>query len=459
VTRSTPRRTLAVLFCGVLLAALDIAIVGPALPAIGASFGVDSRALSWVFSLYILGNLIGAPLLAKLSDRRGRRAVYVGCLLGFAGGSAVVAAAPNLAILLGGRAIQGLASGGILPVATAVIADTFAVERRGRALGLIGAVFGLAFLLGPMLGGLLLRYAWQWLFLVNIPVVAVVSLASLRILPSIGADRARPFDWSGAATMAVMLAALAWGIGRFDAEAGAGQWLASAPFIAAAFVAGALFWRAEHRAADPIFDPALFRSTQIRAVGAIAAVTGVVEASMVFLPSLSVAAFDVSASTASWMLLPLVAMLIVGAPAAGHLLDRIGPRPVLQIGLAMTATGLFVFAVSPLSVASFYGAGALVGLGLSAVLGAPLRFVALQEGGEHRRGASQGLLALFLGSGRIVGAALIGGIAAGSADELAGFRQALLCVAVLGLVAILASAALKSGRPTASALADGEARR
>ena len=136
----TRNRLLLVLFVGVLMAALDIAIVGPALPAIQEDFGVSDRALAWVFTIYVLFNLVGTPLMAKLSDRAGRRSIYVLDVALFAAGSLVVAWSPSFGVLLVGRAIQGLGAGGIFPVASAVIGDTFPVEKRGSALGLIGAV-------------------------------------------------------------------------------------------------------------------------------------------------------------------------------------------------------------------------------------------------------------------------------------------------------------------------------
>jgi MFS family permease len=177
------RVTLGVLFSGVLLGALDIAIVGPALPAIREAFTVDSRALSWVFNVYILVALVAAPFVAKLSDSQGRRTVYVTCVLLFGAGSALVALAPGFGWLLVGRAVQACGAGGLLPVASAVVADTVPVERRGRALGLIGAVFGVAFVIGPLLGGVLLPWGWQWLFLVNLPLVLIIAVVSARTLP------------------------------------------------------------------------------------------------------------------------------------------------------------------------------------------------------------------------------------------------------------------------------------
>ena len=125
---------LGVLFAGVLMGALDIAIVGPALPAIQEDFGVGGRGLSWVFNTYILVGLLSAPLMAKLSDRYGRRAIYLADVALFALGSLIVALAPSFAVLLGGRAVQALGAGGIFPVASAVIGDVFPPERRAPAL-------------------------------------------------------------------------------------------------------------------------------------------------------------------------------------------------------------------------------------------------------------------------------------------------------------------------------------
>ena len=205
---------LGLLFLGVLMAALDIAIVGPALPAIRTAFGVSERATAWVFTIYVLLNLVGTPLMAKLSDTFGRRSIYVLDVALFAAGSLLVAIAPNFGVLLLGRAIQGLGAGGIFPVASAVIGDTFPPEKRGSALGLIGAVFGIAFLIGPIIGGLLLMVGWQWLFLVNLPLAALVIALSLRLLPATRPPEQRRFDWAGMLVLSAMLGALAYGLNR-----------------------------------------------------------------------------------------------------------------------------------------------------------------------------------------------------------------------------------------------------
>jgi MFS family permease len=442
-------RVLAVLFAGVLMGALDIAIVGPALPALQQEFGVGDRALSWVFTIYVLFNLVGAPLIAAGSDRYGRRPLYMLSVGVFAGGSLVVAAAPTFEVLLAGRAIQALGAGGIFPVASAVVADTFPVERRGRVLGLIGAVFGVAFLLGPLLGGLLLRAGWQWLFLINLPIAAGVLIASARLLPAGTRSAAKgPFDVAGAAALCVLLVAAALGLNGLDASRLPGSLGSPAvwPFMAVAVAAAVLFWAIERRAAAPVFPPALLGTPRLRAIGVIAVAAGLVEAGMVFLPVLAVGAFGVEAATASLMMLPLVLALIIGAPTAGRLLDRIGPRPVIQGGIAATAAGLAIFGVTPLALPAFYTAGVLVGLGLSALLGAPLRYVVLQEAGQARRGAGQGFLTLCLGAGQLLGAAAIGGIAETAGAGALGYAAALWPLAAVMLVVLPLTLALEPRR-------------
>ena len=443
------RGTLIVLFAGVLVGALDIAIVGPALPSIQTSFGVDTRALQWVFSIYILVGLIAAPLVAKLSDRHSRRGVYAACLTTFGAGSLLVAAAPDFTWLLVGRAVQAAGAGGLLPVAGAVVADAYPVERRGGVLGLIGAVYGVAFVIGPLVGGILLSAGWRWLFLVNLPLLAVLVPASLKLLPRGGSGRRPRFDWMGAAVLGAGLLTLVWGLGQIDVDRGWAS-LASArclPFLLAAGAAALAFWHVERKAPDPIVEPKLLRSRQLRLVGVVALATGIVEAGMVFLPSLSVLAFAVSPSTASFMLLPLVAALIVGSPTAGRLLDSFGAKPVVQVGLGLTAVGLLVLAHRPLELWTFYTGGFCVGLGLAGLLGAPLRFIALEEAGEQHRGTSQGLLTVFLSTGRMVGAAVIGGVVTSGASELEGFRHALSVLAVVALAAAVAATAMRARAP------------
>lgn len=439
-------KVLWVLFFGVLMAALDIAIVGPALPALQETFQVDARALSWVFNVYVLMNLIGTPLMAKLSDRYGRRAIYVLDIALFAAGSALVMLAPSFAFVIVGRAIQGLGAGGIFPVAAAVIGDTFPPEKRGSALGLIGAVFGLAFIVGPVVGGLLLLLSWHWIFAVNLPIALVIALLAWRTLPATTQQSGAPFDVLGMGTLTVLLGALAFGLNQIDAAdlmSSVTSWLVW-PFLLLAAVLTPLFLRVERRAADPILRPGLLATRQLRLASAIAFGAGLGEVAVVFLPSLAVAAFGVTNSRASFMLLPLVVALFIGSPLAGRLLDRIGSRAVIIGGTALLALGMLLLWLLGANLIAYYTAGVLVGLGLSALLGAPIRYIMLNEVGATDRAAAQAVATVFTSIGQLVGAASVGAVAASMGGGVDGYSAAYLTIGVVALVLTVLAVGLKS---------------
>lgn len=451
-------RTLAVLFVGVLMGALDIAIVGPALPAIQAEFGLDSRAASWIFSTYVLANLIGTPLMARLSDIFGRRAIYVLDVALFAAGSLMVALSHGSGLfvfLLLGRAVQGFGAGGIFPVASAVIGDTFPRESRGRALGLIGAVFGLAFLIGPVIGGLLLGFGWQWLFAVNLPIAAVVIILAWRLLPHVPVVAAGGFDWPGMIALAAALGSLAYGLGAIDTTrfwgslAGAGVW----PWLAVSAVAWVVLIVIERSAANPVFPTALFRRRQLAVGYVLTAGAGLGEASLVFLPLLAVAALGVAPSVASYLLLPVVLAMSLGSPVAGRLLDRFGSKAVIVAGIAVMTVGMFLLGATSGSLAMFIVSGALVGLGLSALLGAPIRYVTLNETTAVERSAAQGLVATFTSMGQLLGSAVVGAVAASGATPASGYNAAFGMIGVLG-VALLVTALLLKSRAAEAHLAE-----
>lgn len=445
VTRQQRNRILAVLFTGVLMGALDIAIIGPALPALRESFGVDDRAAAWMLGIYVLFNLIGTPLMAKLSDRYGRRGIYAADVAIFGVGSLVVAVAPTYGMVLTGRAIQGLGAGGVFPVASAVIGDVFPPERRGAALGLIGAVFGAAFLLGPILGGVLLLLSWHWLFLVNLPIAAVVVVAALRVLPAARAEELQPFDWAGMAVLASALTALAVGLNRIDATAPVRSLLGTEvlPFLGVAAVLGAVLPVLEHRATDPVLRPALFRSRQIVIAGALSLGAGVSEAAIVFVPALLVAAFDVSTSTAAFMLLPIVVAMAIGSPVLGRVLDRAGSRIVVVFSTSLIALGMGLVALFPATLALFYTAGILIGVGMAGLLGSALRYVMLNEAPKEDRGAAQGILTVFISIGQLAGAAVLGAIIASTGGLVSSYADAFLVVAVLAALLTLMALGLR----------------
>jgi EmrB/QacA subfamily drug resistance transporter len=447
------KAVMALLFVGVLMGALDLAIIGPALPAMQAEFGFDNRQLSWLFNVYVLAQLIGTPLLAKMSDRFGRRDVYIGCVLGFAAGSLLIVLAGNFEMLLAGRAIQGLGASGIFPVAAAVIGDTFPEDKRGGALGLIGAVFGLAFLVGPVLGGILLRYSWHWLFVINLPIAAVLIVAAWRLLPATGRDTRLPFDWRGGVLLSAALGGLAVGITNLDTSdlaaslAGTDVW----PWLVATVVLLPLFWRRQHQAPDPIIRPSFFRSRQLRVILIISAGVGTVESAQVFFPALAVAALGVTESTAAFLMLASVLVMVIVSPIVGKLVDRMGPKPLVHASLAFVFVGILIYGAAAMDFVSFIGGGIVSGIGLAALLGAPLRYIILEEARPEDRTSAQGLLNIFLAIGQLTGAAIVGAVAASRGGGQIGYQAAFIVLAALTLAMLLLSFRLRAQAPSVSA--------
>jgi len=438
---------LLVLFVGVLMGALDIAIVGPALPTIRSSFDVDDRSIAWVFAIYVLFNLISVPLMAKLSDMFGRRTIYLLDVTLFALGSLLVAVSPSFWMILIGRAVQGFGAGGVFPVASAVIGDTFPPEKRGGALGLIGAVFGVAFLIGPILAGVMLAFlSWHWLFVVNLPIAAGVIIAAIRILPSGRAAQQKSFDVIGMLVLAIGLAALSYGVNQIDTKnfAASVTSLNVLPFLMMTAAAVPIFISLERRAPNPIINLNLFRSRQVALVSIVSIGAGFAESAIAFVPALIVAAFSISTSTASFMLLPAVLGMAVGSPTAGRMLDKYGSRVVLMLGTALTAAGMFVILLVSAGMIAFYTAAVLVGLGLGILLGAPLRYVMLNETRASDRASAQGVLALNTSVGQLVGGALVGAVAASFGGGMTGYTTAFLAVGIVMAAMIALTLGLKS---------------
>lgn len=438
-------RILTVLFIGVLMGALDIAIVGPALPAIRTFFGISDRALAWIFSIYVLFNLIGTPLMAKLSDRFGRRSIYILDVTLFGLGSLLVALSPNFTFVLVGRAIQGFGAGGIFPVASAVIGDTFPPEKRGSALGLIGAVFGLAFIVGPILGGVILSLTtWHWLFFINIPIAIAVIILSLRTLPTQRMDTGKRFDWQGMALLAVMLASLALAVNQLDTNAFFASLVSVSvlPFLIAFIVLLFVLIAVEKRAQNPILSPVLFNRRQLQLTYALSSGGGFAEAGLVYIPLLAVVSlstYGINSHNSSWLLMPVVLAMSVGSPLAGRYLDKLGSRMVIIFGTVVTTAGMALLGLFSHSMFFFILAGVLIGLGLSSLLGAPLSYVMLNESTAEERSVAQGVVAVFSSTGQLLGASLTGAIAASravTAGAAAGYSLAFLVTGVISLVMV-----------------------
>jgi len=440
-------KILALLFTGVLMGALDISIVGPAIPAIEQTIKVDHRSLSWIFSIYVLFNLVGVSLLAKLSDLYGRRNIYIFSVSVFALGSLIVALANDITLLLIGRAVQGFGASGIFPVASAVIGDIFPPEKRGRTLGMIGAVFGIAFIIGPVIAGvLMLWFEWNALFLINLPIAAVVIFFSWRLLPSKKSIVRPHFDWIGMILIAVLLSSFAYGINNIEATEGFYGFASNQvfPFLLITLMTLPVFIFLEKRSPSPVVKIELFDVKQIRIVGIVAFGTGIVQAVTIFVPEMAVTVFGVSTSQASFMLIPFVLAIAIASPVAGRLIDKIGSRAIVMSGMFLAGVGLLIFYLDTTSKFNFYTAGILMGIGSAMLQGSALRYIMLNEVKSSERALGQGIITLFTSTGQMTGATLIGIIVASMSSRSEGYSMSFLIIAGIALLVSLLSYRLKN---------------
>ncbi len=437
------RRILTVLFIGVFMSALDAAIIAPAVPALRAAFGVDNSQIGMLTIVFSLFTLSSTTLMASLGDRYGRRRVYLLCVAGFALGSLLIALAPSFWLVLVGRAIQGFSAGGVSPTASAVVGDTFPPRERGKALGLIGATVGMAFLLGPLVASLILVVlSWHWIFLINLPVAALVIWLGLRNLPVTRVDRTpAPLDWTGILIVAVMLSCLTLGINRvLDTALGLTLW----PYLLGiAALCVPLLIAVERRAARPVVPLDLFSTRQIALTYTLCVGAGFGMGSVIFIASVAVAALGVAAEQAGLLLIPMVLASTAGSVVFGRLLNRLGSRLVMIIGFSTLAIGSALLALSALGLWMFLIASMLVGLGVGIVVGGTLRTIVLNEVAPEQRGAAQGLVNVGIAVGNLLVVAALGILADTRGGGMAGLRVAYLASAAVMVAMLLLSFGLK----------------
>jgi multidrug resistance protein len=436
-----------VLFVGVFMAALDTAVIGPAIPALRAAFGIDNRQVGLVMSVFILCSLCSTAVMANMSDRYGRRPIYLASVACFALGSLGIAISQSFWMVIASRAVQGAGAGGITPTASAVIGDLFPPQERGRALGLIGATYGMAFVLGPPLAGLLLVLAnWRWIFLVNLPIAALVLYLAARVLPPTRPGGVLPPpDFAGILTTFALLGSFVLGVTRIlDVLADVTLW----PwFLGAAAVLLALLIKVEMTAIRPMIPLSLFRNRRLAGTYVLALGCGLAMGGVIFLTSIAALAYAVSAEHVGFVLLPLVVCSMLGSMISGRLLDRIGPRPLLLAGFALLAAGYGATAVTDFGLWLFLAASMPVGLGLGIVVGGSLRAIAIDEAPVDSRATAQGLINIGNAVGTLSATAAISAVA-DFAGGTRGFVIAYVGVAALMLVMLLVAVRLGAAGDT-----------
>jgi EmrB/QacA subfamily drug resistance transporter len=359
----------AALMLGMFLAALDQTIVSTALPTIVGELGGLAH-LSWVVTSYLLAATVTTPIYGKLGDMYGRKPVFLAAILIFLAGSMLAGLSQSMGELIGFRALQGAGAGGLMVGAQAIIADIVPPRDRGRYMGLIGSVFAVASVAGPLLGGFFVdNLSWRWVFYVNMPVGGLaVAIVLLRL--HLHAPHTRhAIDYLGAALLSGGVGALilvtTWGGNEFPWGSATIVGLG----IAGVLLLAAFVWQ-ERRAAEPILPLTLFRSSVFAVSSAMAFWIGMAMfGAIVFIPLYLQLVYGASPTSSGLRMLPLMAGILVAAIGSGRAISRIGRYKVFPIaGTAILVVGMYLLsrlgAGTPPWAASVYMLVVGVGIGL-----------------------------------------------------------------------------------------------
>ena len=440
------RNLILILFLiGVFMGSLDTGIIGPVLPSIEQSFHLTSRESSWVFTLFVITFMIGSPVMAKFSDFYGRKKIFILDVLLFGIGSCLIAVSFNMETIFLGRIIQGFGCGGLFPVAGAFVGDAFPLKERGKALGILGSVFGISAIGGPLVGAVLIPFGWHWCFTINIPISIFLIVFSLKILPNEENKRKLKIDYVGIIILSLLSVFLAYGLNQIDSSNFISSLLSLKvlPFLIMFVILIPVFLKIEKRAEESIVPIHMLKNKEIAIACIETLCYGIIYSSVIFIPSLVILSMGLSDQFASLMLIPILGANAVAAPILGKILDSTGSRKIMEIGTLILTIGLIAIAVYPNNLIFFIIAGCLVGVGMVTIIGAPLRYIVLSEAKPTERGAGQAIVNMLSSAGQLIGGALIGGVIA-SFSGILGFKISLILAAFVGFVAFLFTLKLKS---------------
>ena len=400
------------LMCGMLLAALDQTIVSTALPTIVGDLKGGSH-IAWVVTSYLLATTVSTPLWGKLGDQYGRKIFFQASIVIFLIGSVLSGLSNSMFMLIAFRAVQGLGSGGLMVGAQAIVGDIVSPRDRGRYQGIFGGVFGVASVIGPLLGGVFVdNLNWRWIFYINVPVGAIALVVVALQVPGKLRRVHHTIDYLGT----VLLALAATSLILLTSLGGTTYAWASAPIyllgIAGVLLIG-LFVLAERRAAEPILPLHLFATRVFSVTSVVGFIVGfAMFGSITYLPAFFQVVRGISPTISGVYLLPTMAGLLIASITSGQVIARTGRYRFFPIlGTGVMAIGLFLLSrMSPSSSTATDALSMLVlGLGMGCVM--QVLVIIVQNGVPHSElGVATSGATFFRSIGGSFGAAIFGAI-------------------------------------------------
>jgi EmrB/QacA subfamily drug resistance transporter len=412
---------LIVYLAGIFMGAIDTGIVTPAREIIQNNFMVDGKTGIWMITIYTLAYAASIPVMGKLADRVGRKTIYMVSIFLFGFGSLLCGLSHyfgSFEFLIGARALQAIGGGGIMPIATAEFGTSFPQEKRGMALGLVGAVYGIANIFGSLAGSAILdlfgRQNWQYIFFVNIPISIFIIIAGLVTLPNNKDTNPKKIDVFGIAIIVAMVLSLLYGLRNIDFFNFSATFTSTAvyPFLLAFAVLLPVFVLVEKKAADPVINLKYFTKLRILITLIVAFAAGFILMGIVFIPQFSENALKVPSGTGGYFTMILGLLAGVSAMLSGKMIDKLGAKFVLFLGFIISIIGalfLMFFAAASPNTFNVIVSLMLLGFGLGFTMGAPVNYMMLDNISDKEASSGLATLSLIRSIGTTIAPALMVG--------------------------------------------------
>lgn len=399
--------TMAVFLLGIFMGAIYSGIVSPARDIIADGLKVSQNASVWVVTIYTLAYAVSMPLMGKLSDKYGRKKVYMVSITLFGLGSLLCGVSDyvnSYTFLLFSRVIEAIGGGGIMPIATAYIGTSFPVEKRGSALGMIGGVYGIATVVGPTLGsGILSIFGdknWGFLFLVNVPISIIILLMATKLEENTSAQGIKKLDVCGSGVLTILILSLMYGATnlKFYEFANSIKSLDVWPYLLIFIISIPILVWVEKKAEDPVINLSYFTNKEIAITLILSFVVGCGLMATVFIPQFSENILRTPMGSGGYIVTIFAIFVGIAAPLGGKFIDKIGVKKVLLIGMSLVIIGNlyqgYVTTKHPGMVNLIIGL-AIMGFGLGFSMGTPINYLMLSLVPDNEATVGQSAVSLI----------------------------------------------------------------